>query len=135
MQYCKQNRSFVRWLKIMKITTKSFIGGCSHLSFFVVHNVCCAVHILDLRSVSMRGILAPKKVNWSAPITQASNSTVVFSTHLLPKTNRGIYLFELVLIVYKRQFQSKPFLILILKYFTVYSTFKLLRRWQVYTEC
>ena len=40
----------------MKITTESFIGGCSYLSFFVADIVCRAGQLLDLRSLSMGGL-------------------------------------------------------------------------------
>ena len=40
-----------------EITTKSVIGGCSHLSFFVVNNIVCrADQLLDLSSSSMWGL-------------------------------------------------------------------------------
>ena len=35
---------------------ENHIGGCSHLSFFLVNIVCCVDQILDLRSSSMRGL-------------------------------------------------------------------------------
>ena len=47
----------------------------------------------------------------------------IFNTHLSPERIME-YLFKLVLIQYKRQFQSKPFLKLILKYCTMYCSLK-----------
>ena len=70
-----------------EITTRSFIGGCSHLSFFVVHNVRpLPLRLPYLRSLSMRGTdIGARRTNEVGP--QKRGEGIIIHTNILIKVN------------------------------------------------